>query len=250
MIKAMIADDEELARKRLINLLKEDKEIEVTSVCKTGEEALKCIRKRKPDLVFLEVQLPEVNGFEILGSINKQEYRPVVVFVTAHDQYALKAFEVHAVDYLLKPLDEPRFFKALNRAKQEIKKHPADLLEEKMNDLIDEITPSQGYLTRVMVKSADRVRFLKVEHIDWIEASGNYVCIHSQGEKYLIRQTMNHMEEKLNPDLFFRVHRSTIINLNKVKELEQWYHGDYLVIMESGKKLTMSRNYKDLLQRF
>lgn len=250
VISTVVVDDEELARKRVIHLLKKDKEIQVVASCENGEEAVKIIREKRPDLIFLDIQMPEVGGFDVLNKVALEGYSPTVVFITAHDQYALRAFEVRAADYLLKPFDEQRFFKALQRSKRELRKNQVEMLREKMNELINELGPSPEYLSRIMVKTSDRVRFLKVEEIDWIEASGNYVCIYSDGKKYLIRETMNNMEAKLNPDHFFRVHRSTIINLNKVKELEQWYHGDYLIVMEDGKKLTMSRNYKDLLQRF
>lgn len=249
-IKTIIVDDEELARKRLIRLLNKDQEIEITDVCESGKQAAECMREKRPDLIFLDIQMPETDGFEVLTQTGAGGYCPAIIFVTAHDQYALKAFEVCAVDYLLKPFSEQRFFKALQRAKDELKNKSTGRLKAKMNELMEELGPPRGHPSRIMVKTSERVRFIKVEDVDWIEASGNYVCIHSKGKKYLIRETMNRMEEKLNPDLFFRVHRSTIINLNKVKELEQWYYGDYLVIMEDGKKLTMSRNYKDLLQRF
>lgn len=248
-IRTVVVDDEPLACKRLEKLLKEDEEIELISLCANGEEAIKQINEEQPDLVFLDIQMPEINGFDVLQNID-QEKIPLIIFVTAYDEYALKAFEVHALDYLMKPFKKERFFESLNRAKKALKKNNRAVINNKIENLLEFLKPARGSLSRILVKSSGRYFFLKTTDIDWIESAGNYVRIHSGGNNYLIRETMINMEKKLDSDTFFRIHRSTIINVNKVKELEQWFHGDYQVIMYNEEKLTMSRNYKELLDKF
>lgn len=248
-IRTVVVDDEPLACKRLEKLLKEDEEIELISLCANGEEAIKQIKEEQPDLVFLDIQMPEINGFDVLQNIDQDE-APLIIFVTAYDEYALKAFEVHALDYLMKPFKKERFFDSLNRAKKTLKQDSRAGMNSKIDNLLEYLEPAQGALSRILVKSSGRYFFLKTTDIDWIESAGNYVRIHSGGNNYLIRETMINMEKKLDSDTFFRIHRSTIINVNKVKELEQWFHGDYQVIMYNEEKLTMSRNYKELLEKF
>lgn len=248
-IKTVVVDDEPLACKRIVKLLEPDEEIELTAVCSNGEEAIQEINNNRPDLVFLDIQMPEIDGFNVLQNI-KTDNPPAIIFVTAYDEYALKAFEVHALDYLLKPFKETRFRRALNRAKESIRQEDGSAIHKKVQSLLDSFDSSNKHLSRLMVKSSGRFFFLNVGEIDWIESAGNYVRIHTGGKNYLIRDTMLNMENKLDSDTFFRIHRSAIVNIAKVKELEQWFHGDYMVIMNNGKKLTMSRNYKELLQRF
>lgn len=248
-IRTIVVDDEPLACKRLVKLLEQDPDIKVVEVCADGKEAIEEINKKQPDLVFLDIQMPEVNGFNVLQNLD-QDHVPAIIFVTAYDEYALKAFEVHALDYLMKPFSEERFNDSLKRAKAAIKQESKTSINSKVENLLEYLEPSRESLSRILVKSSNRYFFLKVNDIDWIESAGNYVRIHSGDKNYLIRDTMINMEKKLDSDLFFRIHRSTIINVDKVKELEQWFHGDYMVIMHSGEKLTLSRNYKKLLQRF
>lgn len=248
-IRTLVADDEPLARKRLIKLLKEDAGVEVVEVCANGKEAIEQINEKHPDLVFLDIQMPEINGFDVLQNLD-QEHVPAIIFVTAYDEYALKAFEVHALDYLMKPFNKERFRDSLNRAKTAIKQDNKTLIGNKIEHLLEYLDPPKESLSRILVKSSGWYFFLKVSDIDWIESAGNYVRIHSGKNNYLIRETMINMEKKLDSDLFFRIHRSTIVNVDKVKELEQWFHGDYQVTMHSGEKLTMSRNYKELLHKF
>lgn len=249
-IKTLIADDESLARKRLIRLLKKKEEIEIVAVCKGGEDAVDRINETKPMLIFLDIQMPETNGFEVLQKISRDEYYPNIIFVTAYDEYALQAFDVHALDYLLKPFDENKFYASLDRAIDIIEQSTSHHLWNRLDDMVKTMGNSRKHLSRVMIKTSERIFFLPSEEIDWIESAGNYVRIHSGKQSYLLRETMTNMEEKLDPDTFYRVHRSTIINLDKVKELEPWFHGDYQIIMENGKKLTLSRNYKRLLRKF
>lgn len=248
-IQTFVVDDEPLACKQLVKLLGQDEEIEIAEVCSNGKEAIELINEKHPDLVFLDIQMPEISGLDVLKHLD-EEYMPSIIFVTAYDEYALKAFEVHALDYLMKPFNQERFKDALNRAKAVIKQDARSQVSDKIENLVDYLNADQEALSRILVKTSNRYFFLKVDQIDWIESAGNYVRIHSGSNNYLIRETMINMEKKLSSDLFFRIHRSTIINVDKVKELEQWFHGDYQVIMDSGEKLTMSRNYKELLQRF
>lgn len=249
-ISTIIVDDESLARKRLKRLLKQEERIEVVAVCKNGAEAVQKINEMKPSLIFMDIQMPGRDGFEVIREIDREDYYPNIIFVTAYDEYALKAFEVHAMDYLLKPFDKEKFFESLDRAVEIINQSHTQQLWQRLDDLINTRKESTNHLSRIMIKTSDRIFFLPVDEIDWIESAGNYVRIHSGDENYLLRETMTNMEDKLDPDTFFRVHRSTIINLDKVKELEQWFHGDYQIIMETGEKLTLSRNYKELLRKF
>lgn len=248
-IRTLVVDDEPLACKRLEKLLQEDKEIELVKLCANGEEAIKEIENEQPDLVFLDIQMPEINGFEVLQNIDPDK-TPLIIFVTAYDEYALKAFDVHALDYLMKPFKKERFTESLNRAKTALKQGSRAAINTKIENLLEYLEPTGEGLSRILVKSSGRYFFLKTKDIDWIESAGNYVRIHSGGNNYLIRETMINMEKKLDSDTFFRIHRSTIINVEKVKELEQWFHGDYQVVMYNEEKLTMSRNYKKLLDKF
>jgi len=248
-IKTIIVDDEPLACKRMGNLLKEDADVEIIDICKNGKEAIESINENKPALVFLDIQMPEVDGFDVIKNINPDP-TPVIVFVTAYDEYAVRAFEVNAFDYLLKPFKPERLEDALQRAKKVIRDTPENVLNEKISDLIDTLKESDHHIKRLMVKSSGQYFFLKVNDIEWIEAAGNYVRIHSDHKKYLIRNTMVNMAKKLDPKSFYRIHRSSIVNINKVKSMEKWFHGDYKVKMQSGEELTMSRNYKELLERF
>lgn len=246
-LKAIVVDDEPLACKRLTKLLKEKEDVELIAVCANGMEAIEEINQKLPDLVFLDIQMPEVTGFDVLQ--NLENHLPAIIFVTAYDQYAIKAFEVHAVDYLLKPFGKKRFDDALNQARKSLINQEREL-KEKVNDLLESINEDRDPVSRVLVKSSGKYQFIKVQEIQWIESAGNYVRIHTADKGYLIRDTMTSMEQKLRSDQFFRIHRSAIVNVDKVKDLEQWFHGDYKVTLMNGEKLTMSRNYKEILQRF
>lgn len=248
-LKTIIVDDEPLALKRLKKLLRDDREVELEEACKSGEEAIIAIDKIQPNLVFLDIQMPKINGFEVLEHIEVENI-PVIVFVTAYDQYALQAFDVNAIDYLLKPFDQKRFDQALKRAKKYTQQHTQDDLKKPIKRLLEYHRSEEEHISRLMIKNNDKVFFIPVEQIDWIESAGNYVRIHTGKNNYLIRETMVNMERKLNSELFFRIHRSAIVNVNSIKELEKWFHGDYKVQLYTGKELTMSRNYKDLLQSF
>ncbi len=248
-IRTVIVDDEPLARERLRKLVSNEEDLELIELCKNGQEAIDHLRKEPPDLLFLDIQMPEINGFEVLKQIN-YEHIPCIVFVTAYDEYALRAFEVNALDYLLKPFDQQRFKKAVARVRNQLKGRSQNQLDTRLTKLVNSLDKNSSYLDRIMIKANGRVYFVKTDEIDWIEAAGNYLKLHCGNKNHMIRETMSNMEEKLDPDQFFRIHRSIIVNIEKIKELQPWFHGDYMITLLDGQKLTMSRNYKELLQRF
>jgi two-component system LytT family response regulator len=247
-IRTLIVDDEPLAREKLRRFLDDVDDFEVVGECRDGREAFEAIDRQRPDLVFLDVQMPEMDGFEVLENLPQDEL-PTVIFVTAYDQYALKAFDVHAVDYLLKPFDRDRFKKALERARTEIERREVGEMREKLLALLgDAGVRGARHPERLVVKSSGRVVFLKVDDIDWVDAAGNYVKIHAAGETHQLRETMSRLEDRLDPEKFLRIHRSTIVNIERIRELQQQFHGDYLVVLKNGQRLTLSRSYRDRIQ--
>jgi two-component system, LytTR family, response regulator len=247
-IRTLIVDDEELARDRIQILLEQQPDVEIVGVCSDGVSALETIEKMRPDLVFLDVQMPGLNGFEVVENLNP-EHAPAIVFVTAHDGHAIRAFEIHALDFLLKPFDQTRFEKALDRARGKVKssKSTTTTLDSHLVSLLEELREERKYPERLIVKSSGRVFFVRTEEIDWVEASGNYVKIHTKNEAHLLRESMKNMEAKLDPKIFVRIHRSAIVNIDRIKELEPWFHGEYIVIMRDGTRLTASRVFSDRL---
>jgi two-component system LytT family response regulator len=197
--------------------------------------------------VLLDVQIPELDGFGVLEAVGPERL-PVVVFVTAYDHYALQAFEVHAADYLLKPFDEDRFQKALVRAKTAVLSHNGTGVDPRLLSLLQDLKTPSPHLERLVVKTAGRLFFLRTEEIDWIESAGNYVSLHAGGESHLLRETMTGLEGRLNPARFVRIHRTAIVNIDRIKELQPLFHGDYQVVLRDGTQLTLSRGYRDRLQ--
>ncbi|MCI0417982.1 MAG: LytTR family DNA-binding domain-containing protein [Acidobacteria bacterium] len=248
-IKALIVDDEVLARNRLREILKKDAEIALVGECSSGEEAVQAILESAPDLLFLDVQMPEMDGFAVLEAL-PPERLPVVIFVTAYDQYALRAFEVYALDYILKPFDAERFRRTMRRAKTQIRQVRGSVLNEGLLSLLTELKekPKPKHPERLVIKTGGRVSFLKTAEIDWIESEGNYVRLHVGKETHLLRETLNQMEERLDPDQFLRIHRSTIVNLDRIKELQPWFHGEYRVLLQDGTQLLLSRKYREKLR--
>jgi two-component system LytT family response regulator len=250
VIRALIVDDEPLARERVRKLLESDAEIEVIGECLNGKEAVKVIRAKSPDLVFLDVQMPELDGFGVLRKLNGRRL-PVVIFVTAYDQYALKAFEVHALDYLLKPFDRRRFQKALQRAKNQIQKEKSGEINERLVNLLEELKTAtrveeqKKHLDRLVIKASGRVFFLRTDEVDWIESAGNYLRLHVGKEAHLLRDTMNALAAKLNPEKFVRIHRSRMVNIDRTREIQTWFNGEYRLILQDGTKLNSSRGYRD-----
>ncbi len=230
-IRALIVDDEPLARSNLSVLLRRDPEIQIVSECGSGQAGLEQIRGEKPDLVFLDVQMPECDGFDVLELLGN-DLPPAIVFVTAYDQYALRAFEAGALDYLLKPFDNARFDRALARAKERI-------LQAK---------DQPKKMERLAIKSAGEIVFLKISEIDWIEAADYYACLHVGAKSHLLRRSMSELERDLNAEAFCRVHRSTIVNLDRVRSLRTGEDGESEILLENGTTLRMSRSYRKQIQ--
>ena len=247
-IRTIIVEDEPLARERLHDLLVADPDIDLCAECGDGRSAVEKVHELEPDLLFLDIQMPELDGFGVLAELSMDKL-PAVVFVTAYDQFALKAFEVHAVDYLLKPFDRERFRAALQRAKDRIGLQQSTPAGEGLRALIADLRPETKSLQKIAIKSAGRVTFVKVEDLDWIEAADNYVSIHSGTASHLLRETLTALSMRLPPEKFVRISRSCIVNLDRVKELQPLFHGEYCVFLNDGTKLTMSRNYRSALPR-
>lgn len=243
-IRTLIVDDEPLSRQGIRSVLEKDPEIEILGEAADGLEALERIRADHPDLLFLDVQMPELNGFDVLDALAPGEL-PLVVFVTAYDQYALNAFQVHALDYLLKPYEDERMLEALDHAKAQLRQKNGTHTAKRLLDMLDTTKAERGRTGRIMVRSGGRITFVRVDDVDWIEAQGDYVCLHTQGKKHLVREKISDMEAQLSPELFLRIHRSTMINVSRIKEMQPLFHGEYSVMLQDGTRLTMSRSFRD-----
>jgi two-component system LytT family response regulator len=216
----------------------------VIGECGDSQKAINLIQERNPDLLFLDIQMPGVDGFGVLESLPPKN-APAVIFVTAFDQYALRAFDVHALDYLLKPFDRARFRRALDRARAQIRHQAGAVLDHRISTLLDNLGNKPKHMDRVVIKSAGRIMFLRTDEIDWIEAADNYVRLHVGMESHLLRETLGSLEGRLDASKFMRIHRSTVVNIDRMKELQPWFHGDYVVILEDGTRLNLSRTYRD-----
>jgi two-component system LytT family response regulator len=247
-IRALIVDDEPLARRGLLRLLKNDTDIEVVGECGDGDCAVSTILSKKPDLVFLDVQMPEVDGFEVVRGIDP-ERMPALIFVTAYDRYALRAFETNAIDYLLKPVAQGRFEKALARAKRRIADKSKDDVVRRLIAALEQIRRHDEYPDRLPVSENGRILFVNTKEIDWIEANGNYARLHIGARTHEIRETLNALERKLTPRDFLRIHRSAIVNVHRIKEIQPWFHGYHLVLLQNGQELRMSRYQNDTARR-
>ena len=246
-IRTLVVDDEPLARERLVSLLAAEPDIEVVGQSRDGEEAVRGIIEHSPDLVFLDVQMPALNGFEVIEAVGS-ERMPLVIFVTAYDQHALKAFQVRALDYVLKPFDRDRFQEALQRARAHIQRDETGDLGRRLLALVKDLRRDQPKTDRLVVKSGGRLFFLRTDEIDWIEAAGNYVRLHVGTTSHLLRETMNAIEGRLDPEKFFRIHRSRIVNMERIQEMQPWLNGEYAVVLRTGTRLTLSRGYREKLQ--
>lgn len=264
-IRALIVDDESLAREALLVMLNDDPEMEVISECRNGKEAVTVIRQQSPDIVFLDIQMPEMDGFQVVEEVGAKRM-PVTVFVTAYDKYALRAFEAHALDYLLKPFDHDRFNTALQRAKSFVQQQKLGEIGESLFAVLQDMklktgeSPSEADnrkpelaaqkepIDRVVIKSSGRIYFLKIEEIDWVEGAGDYLSLHSGSQTHLIRETMGNFQAKLNPRKFLRIHRSTIVNIERIKDIRPLFKGEYVVTLTTGNRLKSSRGYRRELQ--
>ena len=262
-IRVLIVDDEPLAREGLASLLEQDAEVEIAGACADGQSAVEAIRAHSPDLVFLDIQMPKLDGFGVLAALTPAE-RPVVVFVTAYDQHAIKAFEVSAIDYLLKPFGDARFAASLRRAKEEVRKARTSSLSQQVELLLEHVRgldakrgpvlpeaapgPGPAYADRIVLKADGALHFIKTRDVIWIEAQGDFVKVQTQGKTQLVRETLQSMEHKLDAAKFLRIHRSFLVNLEHVRKVEVALYGDYAVFMSDGSKLRLSRNYRSKLK--
>ena len=245
-IRAAIVDDEPLARRRIRNLLVKAPDVEVIAECANGKEAIEALEASPPDLLFLDIQMPEIDGFDVLQAMGVGHV-PAVIFVTAYDQFALRAFEAHALDYLLKPFDDDRFGAALQRARERIRQQQRGDLDSRLHALLENVRGDQGYRRRLVVPSGHRSIFVRTEQIDWIEAERNYVRLHVDGRggrTYLLRENLTRIASALDPAMFCRIHRSTIVNIDRIQSVESLFHGEYLVVLQDGTKLTSGRSYR------
>lgn len=240
--RTVIIDDERLARQRLRRMLSDVPDFEVTAEFESSVQGLEYLESNAAELLFLDVQMPGLDGFGLLEALDP-ERTPMVIFVTAYDEYALRAFEFHAFDYLLKPFDQPRFEKTLERARRQLGSDGRS--NEKLLTLLNEIRTRNQEPARFAIKTPGRVFFVRQEDIDWIEAADNYVNLHVGTETHLVRETMNSLEQRLDPHRFLRIHRSTIVNADRIKELRPWFHGEYVVLLKDGTELTLSRTYRE-----
>ncbi|HEX6313892.1 MAG TPA: LytTR family DNA-binding domain-containing protein [Gemmatimonadaceae bacterium] len=270
-MRVLIVDDEPIARRRISRLLKLEDDVEVVNEVGSGTDAVAAIKEQRPDLVFLDVQMPDLDGFGVVSALGDPEQMPAIVFVTAYNEYAVKAFDVNAVDYVLKPFDGERFRSAFQRARTTLEQKNSAEAGRRIKALLEEVlgeqraqaltaagtangatpaptVPRARYLDRLMVKHDGRVFFVKVADVDWFEASGNYVRVHVGRVSHLIRETMHGIEAQLDPNLFARIHRAVIVNMDRIRELQPWFAGDYIVILRDGRQLKLSRTYREALQ--
>ncbi len=251
-VRAIIADDERLARRKLRILLDSEPDVEVVAECEGGRETVAAIHTYLPDLLLLDIQMPDMDGFQVLDEISPAEM-PVVIFTSAYDQYAIRAFEAHALDYLLKPFDQERLHHAIERARSELHKSHDREIARRILDLLSRVKSETRTASeqdgRLVIKAKGRVVFLNLDEIDWVEAAANYVRLNVGKESYLFRETISRTSERLDPNLFIRIHRSTIVNVRKIKELIPVNSGEYVVVLKTGKELSCSRGYRAALQR-
>jgi two-component system LytT family response regulator len=258
-IRTLIVDDEPMARRTLRDLLQDDPDVEIIGECSDGFEAVAFINEQPPDLLFLDIQMPGLNGFEALAQTEPGRI-PAIIFVTAFDQYALKAFEVHALDYLLKPFNDERFAEALRQAKSHIELKEINQISRSLLNLLGAQTSSESaavpsvasrktFLTRFMIKADGRVVFIKASDVDWIAADDYFIKLHVRGRTHLLRMSLNELEEKLDPKAFLRIHRSSIVNFDSVRELQQTPSGEYVVVLKNGTELKLSRGRRERLEQ-
>jgi two-component system, LytTR family, response regulator len=247
-IRTLIVDDEPLARLRVRELLAKEADVEIVGEAQDGPDAVSLVRELTPDLLFLDVQMPELDGFDVLEQIGPRAI-PALVFVTAYDRFALRAFEAHALDYLLKPYDDQRFAGTLQRVREQLRYRGAGELERRVRDLLADVRGGASHLERLAVQSGSRSILLPVDEIDWLEAEGKYVRIHVREHAFLIRDTLTRLESVLDPARFLRVHRSIIVNAERIREVEPFFRGKYILYLRTGVRLESGRAYRSVIQR-
>jgi two-component system LytT family response regulator len=245
-LRVIIADDEPLARERVRSFLAEEKDVQIVAECANGADTVKAIEKLTPDLLFLDVQMPRLNGFEVIEALGPGKI-PAIIFTTAHDEHAIRAFEVNALDYLLKPCTEQRFKKALQRAREQLQSEQK--LDPKLASLLTHLRAGTPAGARILVKSPDRILFLKPDEIDHVEAAGNYVVLHTGKERHILRETMSAMEARLEASGFMRINRSVIVNLSRVREVQPIAGGQFSLMLKNGARLDMTCSLRDLRAR-
>ena len=246
-LRALIVDDEALARTALVRLLKRERDVSLVGQCSDGESAVQAIRQSQPDIVFLDVQMPEMDGFQVVKAVGAEEM-PVTIFVTAFDRYAIRAFDANAVDYLLKPFAPDRLSRALARARDRCLGRQDKEAAQRLFSLLDSRLQAD-YAQRLTVATGGRIMFVPVDDIDWIEAEGNYARLHASRKIYEVRETLQALMEKLDPREFIRIHRSTIVNARRIREVQPWFQGSHIVVLQSGEELRMSRYQRDAVER-
>jgi two-component system LytT family response regulator len=248
-LRVLIVDDEPPARRGVRARLADQPDIEIVAECGCGEDAVKAIQHLAPDLVFLDIQMPDLSGFDVLRRLPRGRL-PFVVFLTAYDEHTLRAFEVHAIDYLLKPIDDARFYESVEHARKQVHQRLAGDMENRLRKLIERYEGDGGkrFETRFSVRTKQRISIVDVMEIDWIEASGDYVTLHAGKKSYLLRQTMNRVESQLDPSRFLRIHRSTIIQASRIRELVSLDNREYLIRLNTGAELKSSRTYSDVIE--
>lgn len=251
-MQILIVDDEPLARERIRELLKHERDIASVNEAANGGEALEKISAKRPDVLFLDIQMPDMTGFDVLGLLDKKLLRqiPAIVFVTAYDEFALRAFEFHALDYLLKPFDRKRFTDTLRIARERIAHSRSNGSEQRLLSLLEELHAKPAYLEWLTIRKDERILLIRTSDIQWIEAHGNYVLLKMDGTSHLMRETMDRLESQLDPRVFLRIHRSTIVNVNQIKELQAWARGEYRVVTFAGSAFTLSRGYRSRFDEF
>jgi len=242
-IRVLLSDDESLARERLRGLLEEEPDLEVVAECGDGKSAVATIRRERPDLVFLDIQMPEVDGFGVVQEL--LDDMPLTIFVTAYDRYAMKAFEVHALDYLLKPVGKDRLKQAVDHARRQLQHPPDGTFQRRVLELLADMDARQQAPERIVIKSDGEIVCLRPNEIDWAESAGNYVCLHVGGATHILRETITALESRLGPRQFMRVHRSTLVNVDRIKTLKPSLYGDYSILLRDGTKLTLSRGFRE-----
>jgi two-component system LytT family response regulator len=247
-IRALVVDDEPLARRTIQRFLSKSTGVDVVGECSDGGSAVRAIQETKPDLVFLDVQMPEMDGFQVISKVSAKEM-PVTIFVTAHDRFALRAFDTNAIDYLLKPFGKERFERALSRAKQRIAGKLDHGEVRRIISSLERLAAERKYPDRLAIPKNGRILFVATKDIDWIEAVGNYVRLHVGNREHEFRETLTELEEKLNPADFLRIHRSTIVNIQRIKEIQAWFHGYHRVLLQGGTELRMSRYQHEMARK-
>jgi two-component system LytT family response regulator len=249
-VRVVVADDEPIGRQRLLRLLQAEPDIDVVAACADGEEAVEAIREHVPDVVLLDIQMPQLDGFEVVAAMGEAQH-PAVIFVTAHDQYALRAFDVHAFDYLLKPVDADRLRQAMSRAAAAPPRPPQGSMTRRILALLEELnTRDRGRgRDRLVVRTPERAFFLRADTIDWIEAAGKFVHLHVARSVHALRESMAELEQQLDPTRFVRISRSVIVNLDRIQEIQPWFQGDYVLILTDGTRLTSTRGYRDTMRK-